>query len=80
MRVGAINCIRPEHLSICRDHGVSRYPHFRFFRPMTEDGGIGEMKIHESQPQKMLDLIVNYVTEVQQETPQPAWPDLQPFQ
>ncbi|KAF0292369.1 Sulfhydryl oxidase 1 [Amphibalanus amphitrite] len=79
VRVGAINCIRPEHLATCRAHGVSTFPHFRFFRPLAQEGDIGEAKNHTDQLPDMLDLIVDFATDVQRETPQPTWPDLQPM-
>ena len=80
VRVGAINCAQSENTPICRDHRVTRFPNIRFFRPMTQEGDIGEQMPKMEQAQDMLALIVDYVTEVQQNTPQPTWPSLQPMQ
>ena len=77
--MGAINCMRYDHLALCRNYGVSRFPRFKFFGPMTREGDLGVTRNKTDNPADMLDLIVDHVAKIQREQHPPTWPDLEPF-
>ncbi|XP_037079075.1 sulfhydryl oxidase 2-like [Pollicipes pollicipes] len=79
VKVGAINCARSENLALCRNFDIGGYPWIKMFKPLAKEGDIGKMKKHKPL-EEMLDVIVDYVTEVQSASHPPLWPNLAPFQ
>ena len=78
LKVGAINCARSQNLAICRNYDVNGYPWVKLFPPMSKEGDMGDKVPHKLQ-EEMLELLVNHVTDLQDRTHPPSWPNLAPF-
>ena len=79
LKVGAINCARSQNLAICRNYDVGGYPWVKLFPPLSKEGDLGEKVAHKLQ-EEMLELMVNYATDLQDKTHPPYWPNLAPFE
>ena len=79
MKVGAINCAWSKNLAICRHYNISTFPVVTFFPPLSTKDDMGEKIKHELQDE-MLQILVDYATDIQNKTHPPSWPNLAPYE
>ena len=76
--MGSINCARRRNSAICRDFGILGVPHVKLFEPRARRGTPGYSGIQHD-PDKMVQLLVEFVSTVQRRRRPEGWPDLSEY-